>query len=72
MCLSFVGVFLQFDCFFSFIYLAYILSQMKLLGPWCEHFLVYDYWIISLCGILVAQPGIEPGPSAMRLQSPKH
>ena len=64
--------FWQFDCFFSFIYLAYILSQMKLLGPWCGHFSVYDYWIVSFCGILVAQPEIEPGPSAVRLQSPDH
>ena len=24
------------------------------------------------CGILVPQPGIEPGPSALKVQSPNH
>ena len=33
-------------------------------------FFFWPYW--EACGILVPWPGIEPGPSAVKAQSPKH
>ena len=33
----------------------------------------YFFWpCLAVCGILVPQPGIEPGPTAMKALSPNH
>ena len=35
-------------------------------------FLSFFFFGLTACGILVPQPGTEPGPSAVKAQSPKH
>ena len=36
-------------------------------------FYLFTFWpCLKACGILVPQPGIEPGPLAMKEQSPNH
>ena len=36
-------------------------------------FFKFFFWLhCTACGILVPRPGIEPGPSSMRVQSPNH
>ena len=38
-----------------------------------KYFIIYIFWPPHMaCGILVAQPGIEPRPSAVRAWSPNH
>ena len=49
---------------------------MKILKPY-HSFRIQEvyffFWLCRVaCGILVQPPGIEPGPSAVRAQSPKH
>ena len=45
-------------------------------GSFCYFLIVsilFFFWPCRMaCGILVPQPGIEPGPLAMRPQSPNH
>ena len=34
--------------------------------------LKYNFFLFVACGILVPQPGIEPGPLVVKAQSPNH
>ena len=47
-----------------------ILVKRQRLSEWNFYFLFIFWPCHASCGILVPQPGIEPGPSAMKVQSP--
>ena len=36
------------------------------------HFFFFFWLHHAACGILIPQPGVEPGPSAVRARSPNH
>ena len=48
-------------------------QHLNLRGQTHKGGLSFFFWLcLPACGILVPQPGIEPGPSAVRAQSSNH
>ena len=56
----------------SFIFLRWIMDEVTGCLVFANFFFFFFWLCCSACGILVPQPGVEPGPLAVKARSPNY